>query len=186
MRPALALWSITGVALALLARLSRERLGGVAFAIEAMWLLAGVVLLGVAIWRARKLDDRGRHLLTVAVLVLGALCYVPMARLGDAITVKLRFSAHRDAYAQIVAREQGDPSGEGVHERAGERYFVDAGPPLRIAFIWPGGAIDNWCGAVYDPSGVVVAPLSERTDLFGGDPFFCEELEAPYYQCCFT
>jgi len=124
--------------------------------------------------------------LIAAVLVLGALCYVPMARLGDAITVKLRFSAHRDAYAQIVAREQGDPSGEGVHERAGERYFVDAGPPLRIAFIWPGGAIDNWCGAVYDPSGVVVAPLSERTDLFGGDLFFCEELEAPYYQCCFT
>ena len=80
-------------------------------------------------------------------------------------------------------------------------YFVDPGPPVRVAFVLaPGRFIDNWCGVVYDPSGEVmqanqfdgswnswdVQVPSRIIGLFGGDMLGCRPLDAPYYHCCFT
>ncbi len=88
----------------------------------------------------------------------------------------------------------------GYHDSQGLHYFVEPGPPLRLAFPWPGGVIDNWCGAVYDPSKVVLQANKFTGDwdkwhdqvpievirLFGGDMMYCAELEPPFYRCCFT
>jgi hypothetical protein len=72
--------------------------------------------------------------------------------------------------------------------------------PLRVAFVEPGGILDNWIGIVYDPTGVVLksrqfkedwsnwnAPaLGEIKRLFGGDLRWAEPLGGPWYRCTFT
>jgi hypothetical protein len=81
-------------------------------------------------------------------------------------------------------------------------YAVDAGPPVRIAVRLPGGLLDNWCGIVRDPTGVVMSPRSSMhvpanssncpdrrrqvTDLFGGVLVSCHLISPPYYHCCFS
>ena len=78
-------------------------------------------------------------------------------------------------------------------------YYVDDGPPVRIAFPKQ-GIIDNWAAIVYDPSDVVAqatgwnfdngrqsftAPPDVRS-LFGGDLVSCWRLYRHYYSCSFT
>lgn len=74
--------------------------------------------------------------------------------------------------------------------------YVDAGPPIRVAFVWD-GIIDNWYGPVYDPSGKVLEAnklksnwedpsLADIKKLFGGDMVGCRHLTGPWYFCSFT
>ena len=79
-------------------------------------------------------------------------------------------------------------------------YYVDPGPPIRVAFPWPGGIIDNWYGAVFDPSGEVMEvnkferdfsnwqepSLQGTKKLFGGHLHYAEHLYGSWYLCYFT
>ncbi len=72
-----------------------------------------------------------------------------------------------------------------------EAVSVDTGPPLRLAFSYPGGILGNWCAAVYDKSGEVMiindkSRRHEMKGLFGGDMTVCRPLEKYWYYCCFT
>lgn len=165
MRGALIAWGAIGLLRALLAQVAVEALWILGLIPMLAWAFAGLVILLVAAWRAR-----------------------------------VRFSLERADYEAVVARETETPSESGRRRTDGLHYVVDAGPPTRIAFVWPGGVIDNWCGAVYDPTGVVLrssdfdgdwATLHEQVPpevrkLFGGNLVSCSELDAPFYQCCFT
>lgn len=114
---------------------------------------------------------------------------------GDRMSQLARFYAMKPRYQAIVGSIE-----RGATPAAGTRYIVEAGPPLRVAFPWPGGLLDNWCGVVYDPSGLVLKVRDLRPDLsnlgdptlrevrtlFGGDIRRCEPLGGPWYFCCFT
>ncbi len=200
MRAGVVAWLGIGLALALLAQVLLETLWILAGVPVFVWAIFGLILLGLALWRARQVEQRRNHLRLGIAVLLGLLLFLPAARIGRFFTPKIRFVVQHAAYDAIVARESAVPSTEGFHDSGAIRYVVDLGPPLRIAFIWPGGLIDNWCGAIYDPSGVVMrssdfdgewatwhdqVPTSV-IELFGGDLVHCEELAAPYYHCCFT
>lgn len=200
MRSASLAWAIVGLFFALLAQVALETLWILAFVPVLLWAVAGLAIFVVALWRARDPERRRGQLLFALGAVLGLFLFFPIAKIGNSITTRVRFSLQRTAYDQVVARERATTPEAGLRESSGMRYVVDTGPPMRIAFIWPGGIIDNWCGAVYDPTGVVMRSSdfngdwetwydqvsSDIINLFGGDLLHCEELDAPYYHCCFT
>lgn len=78
--------------------------------------------------------------------------------------------------------------------------IIDPGPPLRIAFVRPGGILDNFSAVVYDPTGLVMeatklevngsswdAPeLAHVKKLFGGDLCYVRPLGGHWYSCAFT
>lgn len=132
----------------------------------------------------------------VAMLVLSA-----FVTWGDGIARRAKFAwlkrSYRATVMRIAAESRSQPIPVGFWP--GTECFVDAGPPLRIAFLRPGGLLDNWCAYVYDPSDelneisangeLVSADLPDRhrlRSIFGGDLVYCERLEARWYFCCFT
>jgi hypothetical protein len=76
-------------------------------------------------------------------------------------------------------------------------YRVDPGISLRVAFPWPGGILDDWCGVVHDPSGLLKKARLFKPDLsnlgdpdlhdvrrlFAGDDCYCEPLGDGWYYC---
>lgn len=200
MRAAVVAWLGIGLALALFAQVLVESLWILSAVPVLVWAVSGLILLVLALWRGRQVEQRRSHLWLGIAVLLGLLLFLPAARFGSYVTPRIRFVVQRATYEAIVARASSVPPTRGLHDSGGIRYVVDLGPPLRIAFIWPGGLIDNWCGAVHDPSGVVMrssafdgewatwhdqVPTSV-IELFGGDLVHCEVLAAPYYHCCFT
>lgn len=172
--------------------------GGLAIA----WLIIAILGLKVA-WQRRQ-EFR-------SALIAGL---APFATLGLAIAFALpviwgvawcldwtSFLGNQSEYEAIVhLAEEGtfDGPAEGVQEHDGIAFMIDEGQPLRVAFLMPGGFLDNWSGVIYDPTGdvmladgwdaqtgVFVAP--ERvTKLFYGDLVSCRHLSGKFYQCSFT
>jgi hypothetical protein len=157
----------------------------------------GVGILGAALWQMREPAARTHALQRAGAVVACFALFSPASNLGRWILERVRLSFHRSGYERVVASlEQGiqDPSSLDSED---VDYIVDSGPPLRVAFSWPGGIIDNWCGIVHDPTGDVLKVnelklgsdqwrRSEITKLFGGDMVSCRAVELPYFLCCFT
>ena len=66
---------------------------------------------------------------------------------------------------------------------------LDHGPPLRIAFPWGAGLLDNWRAIVIDPTGLVLRandgdPAARA--LFGGHLVRAVRLRGDFYLCQFT
>lgn len=157
---------------------------GVALAIRAFRLAA----------RAPRSRRLGRFLL--AVVAIFALAAFHLA--GDHWAFLLRFRLARAAYEARVARIEADlPAG-----RVGrvEDCLIEPGPPLRVAFILPGGILDNFEAVVYDPTGAVLRGNATRDDparwhdpasapirgFLGGTLISAESLGGPWYRCKFT
>jgi hypothetical protein len=68
----------------------------------------------------------------------------------------------------------------------GSRVTIDYGPPVRYAFLQPGGLLDNWGGIIYDPSHKVAAETEHLSELFGGDMMMCWHMKGAFYYCGFT
>lgn len=196
------LWLLGGVVIA----------GGFRVLTDHLWILAppmglayfgiGVLLAGVVTWRtvrARPIEWGVALVAWAAVLGL-ALAAGPISRVGTPIILELRWRRDRPAYSRIVDSllQMPDPL-RGLTPAGRNRtlnYVVDRGPPLRLAFVQPGGILDNWEGVVYDPTGAVLdahgpfwlgfpTPPEVRL-LFGGDIVRCESIEGPWYRCLFT
>jgi hypothetical protein len=198
-------WLGGGVVLALLQRPLIDRFWVLAVFAEMGYLTLGVALAGYAAWRSLGPAGAPRSTMLLASgAVLGlALAALPLARLGDTITFRTRWRMHRAEYARIVdsvlaapAPLTSPPRGPG----GPTVYYVDRGPPVRLAFVQPGGIVDNWEGLVYDPSGSVAAargwshaggkqeftaPPAVR-GLFGGELVACRHVDGPWYRCWFT
>jgi hypothetical protein len=193
-------WLIAGFALALTAELAWEHLWIMAQAPIIIWAALGVVLLVVALFRIRHRDQRRSVAISLVAIAVAALGFAPTARFGASLTTEARFALQRSRYERVISSVRDSSPGEGSHEVNGLRYVVDAGPPVRLAFPWPGGVTDNWCGAIFDPTKVVLQANRFNGDwsqwhnqvsvevirLFGGDMLYCRELDAPFYHCCFT
>jgi hypothetical protein len=195
MTRAIGIWAALGIAVALTSRVLFEAIWVLGWIPALVWALAGLVLLALQAWSGRRAGSRGGALRRSGVILLGLLLFYPLSWVGDRVTERIRFARQRGAYDRIVAKAQGGAVTRG--ELDGVSYEVDPGPPVRLAFPWPGGIVDNWCGVVHDPSGDVMKVntfgawsdewrRSPVTQLFGGDMFACKVMDGPYYMCCFT
>ncbi len=189
-------WTMAGLVLALTNRLWSEYLWILSFVPPLLWCGVGVVVLGCLLWSARARDGRHLALGRALVVVVAVASYVPLSWLGRYATDRIRFEWQRPAYDRIV-RSLSSPHEVAHLEADGLDYIVDPGPPVRVAFVWPGGITDNWCGAVYDPTAGVLRVNqlprwteqwrhAAETQLFGGDMTSCRVLREPYFLCCFT
>ena len=186
------MWVVVGVFMAVAQDLMYERLWVLALLPLWAWMIVGLILLVVHSLRLPALTEPYDRTPNILSLLGGAVLFVLLSSLSGEVLQWARFRWHRSEYNRTVqALRQGLPVPTTL------QYLIDAGPPTRVAFPWPGGIIDNWCGAVYDPTATVtrvnVVPLftpawrsHEATQLFGGDMVFCRPLEEPYYLCCFT
>jgi hypothetical protein len=198
-------WLCAGIALALLQRPLTDVLWILAPLAGAAYLALGVCLAVYTAWRAfgPARAPRSTVLLASAAVLGLTFVAVPLARLGHTLTTRTRYWLHHDDYSRItdsvLAARALKPDSLLEFNREDD-YYVDPGPPVRLAFIQPGGFLDNWEGVVYDPTGVVeaaqgwtfasgeqefTAPLPIRR-LFGGDLVGCERIEGPWYRCWFT
>jgi hypothetical protein len=152
-----------------------------------------------ALWLACSIAARGfrERAWTPVILLLAALVAVGTVQGlgGRKIGILARFHAQKTRYRAIVRAIEA-----GQVPPSGSRYIVEKGPPVRVAFPWPGGILDNWCGVVYDPSGYVRKANRFKPDLpnfndpalqdvqgwFGGTLWSCEPLGGDWYFCCFT
>lgn len=207
-RPLLTLaaaWVLGAVLLCFFDQWLAETLWILSLVLDAIWLVVGVVLLvasaALTASRARRREAAPAFLL---LAVAGAGVWLGGSRLewyGTHWLMRTRFEHRLPGYRLAVATLQKQPQSAGWHHdgRAGD-FVVDSGPPLRVAFPWPGGMLDNWQGIVYDPSGVVLQAGQFRSDwsnfedpalqrvkrMFGGDMHHCEAMGGPWYFCQFT
>lgn len=155
------------------------------FGLPLVLLVLGAVtlsaLVGLAVAAARR---RSARLALATVVLVGVT--IPIWREGRAWGSSLWMRRHRDVYEDVVQQlslEQ--PTTEQDREQP-IRHRVDPGPPLRVAFPWPGGILDNWCGAVHDPTGTIGDAGKDAGGFVGGQSASCSLHEGSWYVCCFT
>jgi hypothetical protein len=120
---------------------------------------------------------------SLAVVVPATAILIPFAmQAGGRVATYVRFKVKRTQYDRIVLLAEAGALDTTYVE---DRYIVEPGVPVRIAFPSPGGFLDNWCGVVYDRTGYVMN-VRAAEKFFGGDMISCRELQGPYYYCCFT
>lgn len=193
-RPDSAVWWVAGVwtavALVLLAQDWLMEAAPVAalLSLPLMGILALATLIGSA-WTGRW------PLLAVSLIGLTGLLFSPLPRWGGALWFRISFERHRPAYDAIVARADHLP----IRGKIGDApYWIEHGPPVRVAFRQPVGVADNWGAVVHDPSGGVATARGWGTapgdftvrpdlqELWGGDLLSCSRITGHYYRCWFT
>jgi hypothetical protein len=185
-------WLLSGVTLALSERLLYEHFWLVGLLPIAAWVFAGVLLSAIHLFRLPAVAERYKRRWNLAALAGGFLFLLPMWGLGASLVQYGRFRWNRAEYDRVARA-----AAEGPTESTRLLYDVDPGPPVRVAFPWPGGITDNWCGVVHDPTGDVLQVNTMElwtpqwrnhrvTLLFGGDMVSCEHVDGPYHYCCFT
>ena len=174
-------------------------------ALYVTWVAAGLLYIGWHLFRAWNPVLRRRSLRTAGYAALVGLGVVllnrPLALLGGRISSQIRFKTERPYYERFIAELPEGTAPRGWQSGSVGEYIIDSGPPVRVAFLWPPGRfIDNWCGAIYDPTGVVMQANQFNGDwaswqeqvpwsvvyLFGGKMKGCHHLGGHYYRCCFT
>jgi hypothetical protein len=161
------------------------------------WGVVGLILAFIVLFRLGDPDHRRAAARQGWSMLAMAVAFLPLSIVGGWLTNRLRFLYERPGYEHVVAAATANPV-RGYHDTGtGPSHIIDEGPPVRVAFPWPGGIVDNWCGAVYDPSAEVLKVnalkvgssewrASPVTQLFDGDMIWCEHLSGSYYLCCFT
>lgn len=196
-------WVAVGPLLAFADRPLWDRLWIMTLGIWVLYAALGLALFVRLLWRARGQSWRGAEIvpaLAVPVFSIALWFLFPhLAGAGDRFQFHRRFDALRPQYERIVgelSRTQPPPK---RGELEGISFTTDAGPPLRVAFLQPGGMIDNWEGLIYDPTGAVGTATGWRAGvpgefsaspevikLFGGDLVGCRHIIGPFYRCWFT
>lgn len=159
-----------------------------------LWSAFAAILIAAIVRAIRRRGQRTSVLVILAAMAAGSV----FLQDGRPLARKFRFLVHKAGYEAVVRDVlAGRPPSLAVTI---DRFTIDPGPPVRVAFHWPGGILDNWTGVVYDPTGLVLkakllkpdlsnlhAPeFREFVRLFGGDLCYCEPLGGDWYLCGFT
>ncbi len=120
---------------------------------------------------------------------------------GSHVARLARFYILKPSYSKAIAQTEARlRDGERVLLGSSDTLVDITGQRVRVAFIWPGGIVDNWYGVVFDPTDEL-AQVSDgkgaRDELgfigdtrikrwFGGDLIRCERIERQWYFCWFT
>lgn len=165
----------------------------------ALALAIGIVNV-VQAWRRRAIWGRIAQVLAVGGLVYGA-WFTPLGSDFGSHCWLWRREASYNQIVQAILAKQAVP--DTLESR--RPYHVDAGPPLRVAFVcWRGFAPDNWGAIVYDPTGLVLRaneipididakrweladPAAKRARmLFGGGIVYARHIRGHWYYCQFS
>ena len=146
------------------------------------WLIGAMILACLTLMAAVRATRRRRVLFSMCMLIVAG---VTMQIWGGQCTRYLRFRFFKPSYEKQLLS---------LPPVQGRRFMRDSGPPERMAFPWPGGLLDNWCGVVFDPTNeldaLIRSPKPPREHpargFFGGDIIKVEHLEGPWYFCWFT
>jgi hypothetical protein len=161
---AVIVWLLAGLVVALTTRLASEYLWIAADGPVIIWAIIGLFLMVQAAFRLRRSAQRRAAGAVLVAIAAGVVLFLPAAKLGTALTGRARFALQRPGYDRVIASLRTSTPREGFQKSHGLRHVVDPGPPVRVAFPWPGGIIDNWCGAIFDPTGHVM-----QANRFKGD-----------------
>lgn len=146
---------------------------------------------------SHKAEKAGVILASPCLLLVTLAFAWPLMGLGSHLGDLTRLAVNQTAYQRIIAQARSAPNNSETSEYVGITYWVDHGPPVRVAFN-PEGMLDNWSGIIYDPTGDVMQadgfdPVTGRfyypdriTKLFGGDLVSCRHLWGDYFTCSFT
>src|SRR5688572_25673296 len=124
----------------------------------APWAAYAVVDLAIVTTLRGAAPDVSRAWFVAAVAGAAGLtaAWWPLSRAGEPVYLAWRFGHYRPRYDAVVADATRGGLGQlpawAWARRHGVELKVDSGPPLRVAFLEPGGLLDNWIGVVYDPS----------------------------------
>ena len=195
---AVVLWVISGLLISLGAQLLYEAYGLLAGVAVGAWVVIGLLFLLIRLWEARRAATRRTAFASAGQIVFVGLLVAAvspfLAQVGARVTESLRFTRLQPIYEKVVAEVEKTSLPRGRHQRGDLVYLVEPGPPLRLAFPWPGATATSWCGAIHDPSrgvtrigsGAEGADIDALRALFGGVLTDCTELGENYYLCCFT
>ena len=169
-----------------------------------LWVLASVifavttlVFFGLSIANLRKPSRN-----SFAIATLGCVAGCLLFTFSRPLVNKAKFAVERALYEKklalvLQAKSAGIPLEQlGIYDLA----EVDDGPPVRVAFYWSRGVVDNWVGLVYDPTGDVMKANAFKSNwtnwhdpnlqpikmLFDGDLFRAQHLSGHWYLCSFT
>jgi hypothetical protein len=133
--------------------------------------------------------QRSRILLAVT-LAMGTISILGgLTPFGTTFSAWCKLSREKEKYQVVI-----DKLAAGADKTSvGHSVIVDDGPTLRVAFVWD-GLIDNWYGAIYDPSGEVMKANTRKSSgsssrvrqLFGGELIRARHLGGDWYFCGFT
>jgi hypothetical protein len=157
-----------------------------------LWSAFAAILIA-SVWRAIKRRGEGMSVLMILAVASAGMVFLLD---GRPLALRFRFLVHKGRYEAAVREILAGRAPRGDTDR----YTVDPGPPVRVAFHWPGGILDNWNGVVYDPTGLVLKARLLRSDLsnlhapefrefvglFDGNLCYCEPLGGDWYFCGFT
>jgi hypothetical protein len=122
-----------------------------------------------------------------------------VALIAFAAAIAWRRATYLNWYESAVREIESAPERRADFEREFHCH-IEPGPPLRVAFVQPGGLLDNWEAIVYDPTGEVLKARQIKPDLsnmndpalqsvvrlFGGDLIRARPLGGHWYWCSFT
>ena len=159
-------------------------------------LIAGMALVAFAAIATTRRQAYGKTSLLMAVI--GLVAYFTF---GFPVGERIRFAWLRPKYEarlkEILATLETDA---GASARGFPDCVLDEGPPIRVAFFWHRGVVDNWVGLVHDPTGGVLKANEFKRDwsnwsdpklrpvkqMFGGDMYRARNVGKNWYLCWFT
>ena len=144
---------------------------------------AGIILLIVSIILAIKRKSlHALHFRALPILAIGILGFF-VARYSYDIFLY----ANMSTYEKIVQKvSTGEITKDGWYEGVSYEIEKSADNKIRVAFPDGTGITDNWCGLVWDPSGLIGTVTEESKKLFGGDLTGSRHKTGPWYVVCFT
>jgi hypothetical protein len=145
------------------------------------WLFPGVVALvfgGLAVdavvWRIR--NRSGRHYIGALLLAAALGPALPFTNIPFCwVSAAQKLARNESQYDRLVRDVVSGRHPEAV-------YMVEAGPPLRIVFLW-GGVADNWFGVVHDESASIETAGPEA---LGGQLTRVMHLWGPWFYVALT
>ena len=119
---------------------------------EWIWMLYivphyGLVLIGVGLVVASVVQSVRKKAVQVVPLVaslLGLVLFFSVGFRGGRLAL---FALRESRYEKL----QAEATRTGLVD--GDAGVIEEGPPVRYAFYWQRGLLDNWVGVVHDPSG---------------------------------
>ncbi|MBW3625153.1 MAG: hypothetical protein KY468_17285 [Armatimonadetes bacterium] len=192
--------SLSWLVLLLLSLFFQSEIGGLLSILIFLWWLALLIAGIVLVIRSVSLLFTQPRKVAPAVSLLIPLLAAGFVWMGGGFwlfTVRARLKA--DHYEPMVAQFRGYRE-KGREYIGGQECMINPGPPLRVAFVQPGGFSDNYWAIVYDPTGMVMkAEATWEAQHFSNDPnlpstlgLFEEpmigavHLKGPWYLCRFT
>lgn len=146
-------------------------------------LLCGFILLIISLVISfRKKSFRSLSIYTLPILIVCAI-----GLLTSMFSYDIFLSFRMSSYEEIVQKvTSGELSKSSVFNGIGFEKENTRNDILRVAFPNGTGVIDNWCGLVWDPSGLIGTVNKDSVGLFGGDLIGVRHKGGYWYVACFT